>query len=235
MDSYKALQKHIDANKKKYISRLSEVVAIRSISGDPHLRSDVNKMIEWMKTQLEKLGAKCELKFLGKQTLPDGTELDIAPALFGEIGHDEKKKTLLVYGHLDVQPASKSDGWHTEPFTLTEKNGKLYGRGTTDDKGPCMAWINALEAFQETKTELPVNLKFCFEAMEESGSLGLEKCLKENSDFLENVDFTCISDNYWLGTKKPCLTYGLRGLCYYAIEVQAVKQDLHSGVMGGVM
>uniref|UniRef100_A0A0N4WL47 M20_dimer domain-containing protein n=1 Tax=Haemonchus placei TaxID=6290 RepID=A0A0N4WL47_HAEPC len=145
-----------------------------------------------------------------------------------------KKKTVLVYGHLDVQPAAKEDGWHTNPFELTEVNGKLFGRGSTDDKGPVLAWINAISVLQKKNVEIPVNLKFVFECMEESGSEGLEEALRKHKDqFLKNVDMTCISDNYWLGKNKPCLTYGLRGLCYYCIEVRCAKQDLHSGTYGG--
>jgi nonspecific dipeptidase len=75
------------------------------------------------------------------------------------LGKDPKKKTVLVYGHLDVQPALKSDGWDSEPFEMTERDGKLFGRGTTDDKGPVIAWIHALEAFKATDHDIPVNVK----------------------------------------------------------------------------
>lgn len=80
------------------------------------------------------MGATYELVDLGKQTLDDGTEIDLPPVCFAELGHDKSKKTILIYGHLDVQPAEKSDGWDTDPFVLTNKDGKLYGRGSTDDK-----------------------------------------------------------------------------------------------------
>ena len=85
----------------------------------------------------------------GKQTLPDGTQLDIPPICFAELGHDKSKKTILIYGHLDVQPALKSDGWDTDPFVLTEKDGKLYGRGSTDDKVCIMYVICALYICEE--------------------------------------------------------------------------------------
>ena len=155
----------------------------------------------------------------------------------GELGHDPNKKTLLVYGHLDVQPAAKEDGWDTEPFVLTEKDGKLYGRGATDDKGPVLGWIHALQAFEECCIDLPVNFKFCFEGMEESGSEGLDELLTARKDtkFMQEVDYCCISDNYWLGKQKPCLTYGLRGVCYFFIEVECADKDLHSGVFGGTV
>ena len=80
------------------------------------------------------MGANIELADIGMQTLPDGTQIPLPPLVFGNLGDDPKKKTVLIYGHLDVQPALKGDGWNTEPFVLTEVDGKLYGRGATDDK-----------------------------------------------------------------------------------------------------
>lgn len=137
---------------------------------------------------------------------------------------------------MDVQPALKEDGWNTEPFDLTEIDGKLYGRGASDDKGPVLCWIHAIEAFQKLNIDLPVNLKFVFEGMEESGSEGLDDLLMaRKNDFLADADYVCISDNYWLGKKRPCLTYGLRGLVYYTIEVECAIKDLHSGVFGGTV
>ena len=186
--------------------------------------------------ELERLGAVCEQIPNGVQKLPDGQEIPLPPVLFATLGTDKSKKTLLVYGHLDVQPAALSDGWDTDPFKLIEKDGKLYGRGSTDDKGPVIAWINAIEVMHELKIDIPVNIKFVLEGMEESGSEGLDDILKAHKDsFLSDVDFTCISDNYWLGKNKPCITYGLRGICYYGVEIVVAKQDLHSGVFGGTV
>lgn len=160
---------------------------------------------------MEKLGATCEQIQNGKQEMPDGTILDLPPVLFATLGQDKSKKTLCIYGHLDVQPAALCDGWDSDPFKLTERDGKLYGRGSTDDKGPVMAWINAIETLQEMKVEVPINIKFVLEGMEESGSVGLDDILIKHKDsFLSDVEFTCISDSYWLGKSKPCLAYGLR-------------------------
>ncbi|KAK6039833.1 peptidase, M20/M25/M40 family [Cooperia oncophora] len=158
------------------------------------------------------------------------------------------KGEVLVSSREDVQPAAKEDGWRTEPFTLFEKgfnlfntsqygvHDKLFGRGASDDKGPVLCWMHAIEMLQKHKIDIPVNVKFCFEAMEESGSLGLEELLTKNKNkFLAGVDFTCISDSYWLGTTKPCLTHGLRGICSFNVEVTGIQQDLHSGVFGGVV
>lgn len=142
--------------------------------------------------------------------------------------------------HYDVQPALKSDGWNTEPFELVhdEKNDRLYGRGSTDDKGPILGWVNVIEAHRQAGVELPVNLKFCFEGMEESGSVGLDNLIAyeaKNGTFFHDIDAACISDNYWLGTSKPCLTHGLRGVAYFKLAISGPGADLHSGLFGGVV
>jgi len=226
--------KHVDDNQAKYIQRLKELVEIPSVSAWPENRQEIVKCSNYVADKLRELGATIELVDIGLQTLPDDSTIPLPPIVFGNLGADPNKKTILIYGHLDVQPAAVSDGWDTEPFVLTEKDGKLYGRGSTDDKGPVLDWINAIEAYKELDQEIPVNLKFCFEGMEESGSENLDIELAKRKDtFLKDVDYVCISDNYWLGKNKPCLTYGLRGICYFFIEVESSTKDLHSGVFGG--
>lgn len=89
------------------------------------------------------------------------------PVLLATFGNDPSKRTVCVYGHLDVQPARMSDGWNTEPFELTEVNGALYGRGATDDKGPALSWLWVIEALQALKLPLPVNIKMVYEGLEE--------------------------------------------------------------------
>lgn len=127
--------------------------------------------------------------------------------------------------------------WLHDPFTLVEtESGQLLGRGSTDDKGPILGWIWALEAHQVLGLDFPVNLRFCLEGMEESGSEGLDALIyQEANKFFTGVDAVCISDNYWLGTTKPCLTYGLRGVSYFHLQVTGIAKDLHSGVFGGVV
>jgi len=228
--------KYIDDNQERYIKTLSEAVAIQSVSAWPEKRPEITRMVKYTAEMVERLGGKTTLNELGNQTLPDGTVLPLPPVLTGYLGNDPKKKTVLIYGHLDVQPAFKSDGWDTEPFVLTEKDGKLYGRGSTDDKGPVLCVLHAVEAFQKCGRELPINIKFVFEGMEESGSEGLDDFLESIKDsWLKDVDYVMISDNYWLGKEKPCVTYGLRGICYFFLEVQCAGKDLHSGVFGGTV
>ncbi|EJF55956.1 CNDP dipeptidase [Dichomitus squalens] len=230
--------KFIDDNANKFIARLGEAVAIPSVSGNGAHRPDVFKMSAWLDGQLKSLGVTTSLVDLGKHVM-DGEELPLPPAILGRIGDDPKKKTVLVYGHYDVQPAEKSDGWDTEPFKLVvdEKTGRLIGRGSTDDKGPILGWLNVLEAHKTLGLPLPVNLRFCFEGMEENGSEGLDDLIKSetargNDGFFGGVDCVCISDNYWLNSRTPCITYGLRGLVYFKLTVSGPTRDLHSGVFG---
>ncbi|CAM9219802.1 unnamed protein product, partial [Lampetra fluviatilis] len=214
-----ALFKHIDANQELYVKRLSEWVAVPSVSAWSESRPDVVRMVQLAAHEVTRLGGSVELVDIGTQTMPDGSTLALPPILLATLGTDAALKTVIIYGHLDVQPARLDDGWDTEPFTLTEKDGKLYGRGSTDDKGPVLGWLNVIEAFQNLKQPLPVNIKFCLEAMEESGSEGLEELVTTRREtFFSGVDYVCISDNYWLGKSKPCLTYGLRGIAYFFIE-----------------
>ena len=174
-----------------------------------------------------------------KGTDDNGHELPpILLAEFKATENSDTKKTVCCYAHLDVQPAAKEDGWDSDPFILTERDDKLYGRGSTDDKGPALSWLWVIEAHRKLGVSLPVNIKLMFEGMEESGSDGMFEAiqlLSKEGKFLNDVDFFCISDNYWLGAKTPCLTYGLRGLAYFSVSVQCCKQDLHSGVLGGTV
>ncbi|NP_001127615.1 cytosolic non-specific dipeptidase [Pongo abelii] len=234
MAALTTLFKYIDENQDRYIKKLAKWVAIQSVSAWPEKRGEIRRMMEVAAADVKQLGGSVELVDIGKQKLPDGSEIPLPPILLGRLGSDPQKKTVCIYGHLDVQPAALEDGWDSEPFTLVERDGKLYGRGSTDDKGPVAGWINALEAYQKTDQEIPVNVRFCLEGMEESGSEGLDELIFAQKDtFFKDVDNVCISDNYWLGKKKPCITYGLRGICYFFIEVECSNKDLHSGVYGG--
>ncbi|KAF8635572.1 hypothetical protein AX15_000222 [Amanita polypyramis BW_CC] len=225
----------IDANADKFIQRLADAVAIPSVSGEAAHRQDVIKMADWLNSQLIALGVDTRLVELGSHVI-DGQELPFPPAILGRIGDDQSKKTVLIYGHYDVQPANKSDGWNTDPFTLTaHPNGQLIGRGSTDDKGPILGWLNVLQYHAEHKKPLPVNIKFCFEGMEESGSEGLDELVEREAKpggWFNGVDCVCISDNYWLNTRTPVLTYGLRGIAYFNVTVSGPAQDLHSGTYG---
>lgn len=234
-DPLKKIFSYIDDEQEKFISNLAEAVRIKSVSAWIQNREDVFKMIHWVGEKLEKVGASVEYVETAMQKLPDGKEVPYPPVLLGSLGCDGEKKTLLIYGHLDVQPALREDGWDTDPFELTRKDGKLFGRGASDDKGPVLGWLHALEAFRACGVDVPVNIRFCFEGMEECSSECLEETLTDRKSFLDGVDYVCISDNIWLGTQKPCLTYGLRGICYFYLTVECSSMDLHSGMFGGTV
>ncbi|KAG8904868.1 hypothetical protein FRB99_001035 [Tulasnella sp. 403] len=252
---------YIDQNQPKFIERLAKAVAIPSVSGDASYRQHVFDMAQFIVDELQSLGVNVRTVDLGKQIL-DGQEIQLPSAILGWIGKDPKKKTVQLYAHYDVQPALLSDGWDHEPFVLThdQKTGRLYGRGSSDDKGPLLGWINVLEAHVKLGLELPVNLRFCFEGMEESGSEGLDDLIKSEvgpGKFFDGVDCVCISDNYWLNDRtidilrsssfyrvmptsifsqlQPCLTYGLRGISYYKVTISGPAKDLHSGVFGNTV
>ena len=201
----------------------------------PATATDASQMSEFLVSELKTLGAHVESRPLGLQ--PGKEHLQLPPVIVARYGSSPSKRTILVYGHYDVQPALKDDGWATEPFELTiDDKGRMYGRGSTDDKGPVLGWLNSIQAHKEAGVEFPVNLLMCFEGMEEYGSEGLDEFIEKEAKkggFFEAADAVCISDNYWLGTEKPCLTYGLRGCNFYSVEIKGPGQDLHSGVFGG--
>ncbi|KAG5519079.1 hypothetical protein PMAC_002165 [Pneumocystis sp. 'macacae'] len=214
----------VDALSEKFVERLSKAVSIPSISCSAFHRKYVIEMAEFLYKEMKNLNINVEKRFLGTQTL-DNEEIELPPLVIGKYGDDKTKKNVLVYG----------DGWITDPweFKYDEETGRMYGRGISDDKGPVLGWLNAIEAFQKAGIHLPVNLIFC---MEENGSVGLDKFIEaEARKYFADVDYVCISDNYWLGTKKPCLTYGLRGISCYSVTVKGPSADLHSGVFGGII
>ncbi|OXB66157.1 hypothetical protein ASZ78_004016 [Callipepla squamata] len=255
---------YIDAHQSDFIEDLKEWVAVESDSVQPHLRKEVIRMMSLAAARLAALGATVNSAYffflycfytIDLQLL-NGQHLPLPPVILGELGEDPKSLTICFYGHVDVQPAKKEDGWKTDPYTLTEINGNLYGRGATDNKGPVLAWINAVETYRALKivgiseelclfliqTSLmflqatPVNFKFVIEGMEEAGSLGLEKLLEEEKQgFFSDVDYIVISDNLWLSKKKPALIYGTRGNACFSVEVEGGDKDLHSGTFGGII
>ncbi|XP_069424918.1 beta-Ala-His dipeptidase isoform X6 [Ovis canadensis] len=229
---------YIDLHQDEFVQTLKEWVAVESdsVQPAPRLRRELLRMVGLAADRLRGLGARVASVDAGFQQLPDSQTLPVPPILLAELGSDPKKPTVCYYGHLDVQPARQEDGWLTDPYTLTEVDGKLYGRGTTDNKGPVLAWINAVSAFKALDEDLPVNIKFLIEGMEEAGSLALEELVrKEKSGFFSSVDCIVISDNLWISQRKPALIYGTRGNSYFTVEVKCRDQDFHSGTFGGIL
>lgn len=236
---------YIEANEQKFIKDLAAAISIPSVSTTPQTHLDFShKNVEWFKNRLESLGFTVELrqpKEIQTRRIGDGqVEYPVPPLILAKLDNEDiNKKTLLVYGHIDVQPAALEDGWDTPPFELVEKDGKLYGRGSTDDKGPVLCWMNAIEAYNATQTPLPINIRFLLESMEESDSVGLEpeirRMQKNNDLFIKNINHVAIADTYWMGEDHPCVTYGVRGAMAFTLSVQCASKDLHSGCAGGLI
>ncbi|XP_068093173.1 beta-Ala-His dipeptidase-like isoform X1 [Hyperolius riggenbachi] len=190
-------------------------------------------MMKVTKDYIEKIGGKVEMAEIGEQEYSPGVILPLPPVILAEFGNDTNKPTVCFYGHMDVQPAKKEDGWRTDPYVLKEENGNFFGRGTSDDKGQVLALLHAVESVN--KIGLPVNVKLVIEGMEETGSQGLEKLVEDKKDtFFSNVNYIVVTDTPWL-SKKPGITYGARGNCYFLLEVEGAKRDLHSGSFGGTV
>uniref|UniRef100_A0A2K6ETB9 Carnosine dipeptidase 1 n=1 Tax=Propithecus coquereli TaxID=379532 RepID=A0A2K6ETB9_PROCO len=232
------LFQYIDLQQDAFVQTLKDWVAIESdsVQPTPRFRRELCRMMAVAADKLRRLGASVDSVDTGSQQLPDGQSLPIPPIILAELGNGPKKPTVCFYGHLDVQPAARGDGWLTEPYVLTEVDGKLYGRGATDNKGPVLAWINAVSTFQALEQDLPVNIKFILEGMEEAGSVALEELVQKEKDrFFSGVDYIVISDNLWVSRRKPAVTYGTRGNSYFTVEVKCRDQDFHSGTFGGIL
>lgn len=200
-----------------HLEGLLDFLRIPSVSTDPAHKADVERAARFLAERLEAIGFSVEL-------VPTPGH----PIVFAERRKDPKAPTLLVYGHYDVQPPDPLELWESPPFEPTIKDGKVYARGASDDKG--QVWIHVAAA-AETR-ELPLNLKFVIEGEEEVGSKNLFAFLQENQSRLQ-ADAALISDTAMFTRGLPTLVYGLRGLAYLEVEVEGTKRDLHSGVHGG--
>ncbi len=206
----------------KFKNELVEMLRIPSISTDPAHAADIQRMAHWLAEHLRGLGLE------NARVMPTAGH----PVVYGEwLGAGPDRPTVLVYGHYDVVPADLEDGWDAPPFEPVEKDGRLYARGATDDKGQLFIHVKALEAYLQTGGA-PVNLKFLLEGEEEISSPNLTPFIKEHLDLLK-ADVCVISDSSMRVIEEPAITYSLRGMTYLEIEVEGPKEDLHSGLWGG--
>ncbi|MCC5942701.1 MAG: dipeptidase [Balneolaceae bacterium] len=218
------VQNYIDENIKTFEKQLFELLRIPSVSTDSNRKGDVKKAAEFLIDQLKTIG-------LDKVTLHETPGHPIITA--EKCPHDDQP-TVLIYGHYDVQPSDPDELWETPAFEPTVKNGRVYARGASDDKGQSFTHIKSLEAYLKTGTELPVNVKLILEGEEEIGSPNLVPFIKANKDLL-SCDMVLISDTAMFGEDQPSITYGLRGLAYMEIHITGPNRDLHSGVFGGAV
>ncbi len=214
----------IRAEQTRYLHQLSELLRLPSVSTDASKKAEIVRTAEWMKARL--LSAGC--------TTAEVIATDGHPIVYGEWLGAPGKPTLLVYGHYDVQPAEPLDKWISPPFEPTIRDGRIYARGASDDKGQVVIHINALEAHLKTHGSVPVNLKFLIEGEEEIGSPSLPAFVAANQQRLR-CDAVVVSDTAMFSKDQPSITYGLRGLVYLQVDLFGTHGDLHSGSFGGAV
>lgn len=213
------------ANAEQFRQELHELLRIPSVSTDPVHAPDVRRAAEWLADHMRALG-------LDKVQVMETAGYPVA---YGEwLGAGPDKPTVLVYGHYDVVPAEMEDGWRTPPFEPIEKEGKIYARGATDDKGQLFIHVKALESYLKTAGHAPVNVKFLIEGEEEVSSPNLVPFIKDHLDLLM-ADVCIISDTSMRSIEEPAILHSLRGMTYLEIEVQGPSDDLHSGLWGGAV
>ena len=194
-----------------------------SISTDPAHREDVSSCAGWLKEKLVGIGLKAEIhKTAGH------------PVVVGRNEHRAGRRTVLIYGHYDVQPVDPLALWTNPPFEPHIENGVLFARGATDNKGQIMAHIQGVGEMLAREGDLPVNLIFLIEGEEEIGSENLETFLREHRVELA-CDVIAISDTGMVAPGVPTLTYGLRGIAAVEVKISGPSADLHSGIYGGTV
>ncbi len=213
---------YLEKHRKDFVGDLKNFVSFPSVSTDPAFGEPLALCRLFLEEHLRELDFRVRILETGG-----------IPALYAEAPGPPGAPTLLIYGHYDVQPARREDGWDSEPFSLTETDGRWVARGVSDNKGPALALIKAVECCLRSDG-LPVTVKFLIEGEEETASKNLEDCIARHSKLLK-ADSVLISDSLWVAPETPSLCYGLRGIVYAYIRVRGPAVDLHSGVHGGVV
>ncbi|HYG14932.1 MAG TPA: dipeptidase [Bacteroidia bacterium] len=214
---------YINSNKQRFLDELFDLLRIPSISADSAYKEDVKKAADFTAQKMKEAGAD------NVQVFPTAGH----PIVYGEKIIDPALPTVLTYGHYDVQPSTPDNLWHTPPFEPTVRDGKIYARGSADDKGQFYMHLKAFEYMMKTNT-LPCNVKFMIEGEEEVGSANLGTFIKANKDLLK-ANVVLISDTSMIANDVPSIDVGLRGLSYMEVEVTGPNRDLHSGVYGGAV
>ncbi len=220
MDLMEYIERHRDA----HLNELLEFLRIPSVSTKSEHKPDIERAARWVADKLRAAGV-------------DSVEIvptKMHPLVYGEAMHAPGKPTVLFYGHYDVQPPEPLELWTSPAFEPTVRDGNLYARGTADDKGQVHIHLKALESLQKAAGGLPINVKVVIEGEEEVGSESLWGFVMQHQQRLK-ADALVVSDTAMIARGVPSITYGLRGLNYYQIEITGPAQDLHSGVFGGAV
>jgi acetylornithine deacetylase/succinyl-diaminopimelate desuccinylase-like protein len=206
-----------------YLEEYFTFLRFPSVSTDQKYADKVRDCANWVSQKLEKIG-------LESKVMPTKGH----PIVWARNKHRSGRPTVLLYGHYDVQPPDPLELWESPPFEPVLKNGYVFARGATDNKGQIFAHILGLQETIEKNKDLPVNLNVVIEGEEEVGSQNLGKFLTDNKDALK-CDVVLVSDTGMIAPKTPTISYGLRGVTALEIKVTGPKMDLHSGIFGGAV
>src|SRR5262244_2059226 len=218
------LSELIESRREQHLEELRDFLSIPSVSAKSEHKPDIERAANWVADHL------CSAGFKTVEIVPT----NLHPLVYAESLEAPGKPTILFYGHYDVQPAEPLNLWTTPAFEPEARNGNLFGRGTADDKGQVHIHLKALEALHDLNGKFPINIKVLIEGEEEVGSVSLWDFVQKNKDKLK-TDALVVSDTSKLAKGVPSITYGLRGLNYYQIELTGPERDLHSGVYGGAV
>src|SRR5579871_481075 len=212
-----------EKNKDRFLNELLDLLRMPSISAKSEHKKDMENCAEAVKQKFLEAGVdKAEI-----------FPTEGHPVVFAEKIIDRSKPTVLVYGHYDVQPADPLNLWHSGPFEPVIKDGKIFARGSADDKGQFYMHVKAFEMMSKTNS-LSTNVKFIIEGEEEIGSPNLGKFVASHKELLK-ADVILISDTSMISLENPSIDIGVRGLSYIQVEVTGPNRDLHSGVYGGAV
>jgi len=214
---------YLDNHRDEHVEQLVEFLKIPSISSQSDHDQDTRRAASFVADELKELGLTVEVVDLGGH-----------PLIYAETEIRPDRKTLLFYGHYDVQPVDPLDLWDTPPFEPRIENGIIYARGACDDKGQVYTHIKAIEAYIRQGIELPVNVKFIIEGEEEAGGESIYKYTEQNSEKMA-CDAIIVSDTALYNETTPGICYSLKGLAYMEIQVTGPAMDLHSGSYGGTV
>lgn len=215
------INSHINEKREDYIELLTKYVSQQSISSDP---IETPKCANLLKKIMEDVGIKTQL-----------FETKGQPIVFGELNTSKPDaKTVLFYGHYDVQPVEPLEEWISNPFKPEIRNGRIYGRGVADNKGQHLAHILAISSYLQTVGELPINIKFIMEGQEEIGSPNLSEFVMEHKELLK-ADIVYISDGSVHESGVQRVSFGNRGVINFSITIETSNKDNHSGSKGGVI
>ncbi len=218
------LTEFIEGRRERHLSELCDFLRIPSVSAKSEHKPDIERAAKWVADNLRTAGFK-KVEIIST---------NLNPLVYAESLEAPGKPTILFYGHYDVQPAEPLDLWTSPPFEPQSREGNLYGRGTADDKGQVHIHLKAFESLHQLHGKFPINVKVLIEGEEEVGSVSLWDYVQKNREKLK-ADALVVSDTSMLGKGAPSITYGLRGLNYYQIELTGPERDLHSGVYGGAV